>query len=141
MILAYKLGAWMLGDPVADLRLEGLDWEQMKTILIQHSKPLLLGCSIIGFVAAVLSYFVCYRLIVYFRRKDAALAETDAGDGSGRGGTGIAKGGGNPAFPVFGPVFRSQAMVWRMSFPLTMKITISAMLVAWSAIRSSDLEM
>lgn len=34
-----------------------------------------------------------------------------------------------------------QAMVWRMSFPLTMKMTISATLVAWSAIRSRHLEM
>jgi hypothetical protein len=75
MILAYKLGAWILGDPVADLRLDGLDWQQMKAILVQHSKPLLLGCSIIGFVAAFVSYFICYRLIVYFRCKDAALAE------------------------------------------------------------------
>ena len=38
-------------------------------------------------------------------------------------------------------MYRCYAMVCRISFPLTMKITISAMLVAWSAIRSSDFEM
>jgi hypothetical protein len=43
--------------------------------MLHHSKPLLLGCSIIGFVAAVASYFICYWLVVFFRRKDAALAE------------------------------------------------------------------
>ncbi len=75
MIIAYKLGAWILGEQAAELRLDGLDWGQMKAILITHSKPLLLGCSIIGFVAAVASYFICYRLVVFFRRKDAALAE------------------------------------------------------------------
>jgi hypothetical protein len=43
--------------------------------MLHHSKPLLLGCSIIGFVAAIAAYFICYRLVVFFRRKDAALAE------------------------------------------------------------------
>jgi uncharacterized protein (DUF2062 family) len=43
--------------------------------MLHHSKPLLLGCSIIGFVAAIVAYFICYWLVVFFRRKDAALAE------------------------------------------------------------------
>ena len=34
-----------------------------------------------------------------------------------------------------------QSMVCRISFPLTMNITISATLVAWSAIRSRHLEI
>lgn len=75
MIIAYKLGAWLLGGRVSELRLEGMNWEQMKVVLVTQSKPLLLGCSIIGFVAAVAAYFICYRLVVFFRRKDAALAE------------------------------------------------------------------
>lgn len=75
MILAYKLGAWILGGDTADLNLDSLDWEHLKAVLVTHSKPLLLGCSIIGFVAAILAYFICYRLVVFFRRKDAALAE------------------------------------------------------------------
>ncbi len=75
MILAYKLGAWILGGETADLNMSSLDWEHLQAVLVTHSKPLLLGCSIIGFVAAIMAYFICYRLVVFFRRKDAALAE------------------------------------------------------------------
>ena len=34
------------------------------------------------------------------------------------------------------PSFRASHAIWRITFPLTMKTTISAMLVAWSAMRS-----
>jgi uncharacterized protein (DUF2062 family) len=74
MILAYKLGTFLLGSSPVELRLNTLDWVTLKGVLIHHSKPLLLGCSVIGFVAAVASYFICYWLVVFFRRKDAALA-------------------------------------------------------------------
>jgi uncharacterized protein (DUF2062 family) len=74
MILAYKLGTFLLGGSTVELKLNTLDWTTLKGVLIHHSKPLLLGCSVIGFVAAVASYFICYRLVVFFRRKDAALA-------------------------------------------------------------------
>jgi uncharacterized protein (DUF2062 family) len=76
MILSYKLGRWILGGHgTAELNLRNLDWFTLKGVMIHHSKPLLLGCSIIGFVAAVVSYFICYWLVMFFRRKDAALAE------------------------------------------------------------------
>lgn len=75
MVLAYKLGAWILGSTVVEMNLNTLDWETLKGVLVHHSKPLLLGCSIIGFVMAVIAYFACYWLLVYFRKKDAALAE------------------------------------------------------------------
>lgn len=76
MILSYKLGKWLLGGHGAsELRIRNLDWHTLKGVMIHHSKPLLLGCSIIGFFAAVAAYFICYRLLVFFRRKDAALAE------------------------------------------------------------------
>jgi uncharacterized protein (DUF2062 family) len=76
MILSYKLGEWILGGHgTLDLNLHNLDWTTLKGVMIQHSKPLLLGCSIIGFVAAVAAYFICYWLVVFSRRKDAALAE------------------------------------------------------------------
>jgi hypothetical protein len=65
----------MLGGSPVELKLNTLDWATLKGVLIHHSKPLLLGCSVIGFVAAVASYFICYWLVVFFRRKDAALAE------------------------------------------------------------------
>jgi hypothetical protein len=35
----------------------------------------LLGCAIIGFVAAVVAYFGCYWLVVFVRRRDSAQAE------------------------------------------------------------------
>jgi uncharacterized protein len=75
MIFSYKLGAVILQYKKTDLRIRNLDWASLKGVMLHHSKPLLLGCSIIGFVAAIMAYFICYRLVVYFRRKDAALAE------------------------------------------------------------------
>jgi uncharacterized protein (DUF2062 family) len=76
MILSYKLGKLILGGRgTSELNIRNLDWATLKGVMLHHSKPLLLGCSIIGFVAAVVAYFACYRLVVFFRRKDAALAE------------------------------------------------------------------
>lgn len=75
MIYSYKLGAVILQCKRTELRVRDMDWTILKKVLIHHSKPLLLGCSIIGFIAAIIAYFVCYRLVVYFRRKDAAMAE------------------------------------------------------------------
>jgi uncharacterized protein (DUF2062 family) len=76
LILSYKLGKWILGGQgTLELNIRNLDWSTLKGVMLHHSKPLLLGCSIIGFVAAVAAYFICYRLVVFFRRKDAALAE------------------------------------------------------------------
>ena len=75
MIFSYKLGAIILQKRTTALQVRNLDWASLKGVMIHHSKPLLLGCSIIGFVAAVASYFICYWLVVFFRRKDAALAE------------------------------------------------------------------
>lgn len=75
MIFSYKLGAVILQCKKTDLRIRNLDWVSLKGVMIHHSKPLLLGCSIIGFVAAIIAYFVCYRMVVYFRRKDASQVE------------------------------------------------------------------
>ena len=76
MIVSYKLGKWLLGGHgSSELNIRNLEWASLKGVMIHHSKPLLLGCSIIGFVAAVAAYFICYWLVVFFRRKDAALAE------------------------------------------------------------------
>ena len=76
LIYSYKLGKWILGGKgTAELNVRNLDWSSLQGVLIHHSKPLLLGCSIIGFAAAVAAYFACYWLVVFTRRKDAALAE------------------------------------------------------------------
>ena len=72
--LSYKLGALMRGRPVKDLPLSGgLEWHN----LAKYAKSLILGSSVLGFVAAVLAYFVCYFLVVKFRARDAAQAELD----------------------------------------------------------------
>lgn len=75
MIFAYMLGARILGSPTGGLRIDNMEWAVLKDLLMNHSKPLLLGCSIIGFVAAIVAYFLCYWAVMFFRRKDAALAE------------------------------------------------------------------
>ena len=75
LFASYKLGAFVLGRQATPFHLAGLDWQSIRTLLLNHAEPLLLGCSLIGFVAAVAAYFVCYALVVFSRRKDAALAE------------------------------------------------------------------
>lgn len=75
LIFSYKLGARLLGSPEAALRLNGLDWPYLRELLVQHAKPLLLGCSLVGFVAAVVAYFACYWMVVLARRRDAVLDE------------------------------------------------------------------
>jgi uncharacterized protein (DUF2062 family) len=68
---SYKLGRVLQGKPVRELTIHGLDWSSMKP----HATSLLLGCSVIGFVAAVMGYFICYWLVTAFRRRDAGLNE------------------------------------------------------------------
>ena len=71
LAFSYKLGRFLRGKPVNELALKGLEWQHLKP----YAKSLLLGCSITGFVAAVAAYFICYWLVVVFRRKDASMAE------------------------------------------------------------------
>lgn len=68
---SYKLGRIMQGKPVREMAIKGLEWQHLRV----HAKSLLLGSSIIGFVAAVAAYFICYWLVVSFRKKDVAQAE------------------------------------------------------------------
>jgi uncharacterized protein (DUF2062 family) len=68
---SYRLGRFLRGKPVNELALKGLEWQHLKP----YAKSLLLGSSILGFVAAVAGYFICYWLVVAFRRKDAGLKE------------------------------------------------------------------
>ena len=75
MILSYRLGVLILHERPGKFRVPDLDWVSLKGVLLQHSKPLLLGCAIIGFFASIAAYFICYWLVVFFRRKDATLAE------------------------------------------------------------------
>ena len=68
---SFKLGRFLRGKPVTELTLKGLEWHHIKP----YAKSLLLGSSIIGFVAAVAAYFICYWLVTAFRKRDAGLEE------------------------------------------------------------------
>jgi hypothetical protein len=59
------------GLPPEQLHFKGLEWHYLE----KHATSLLLGTSILGFIAAVLSYFICYQLVVRFRQKDETLNE------------------------------------------------------------------
>jgi len=69
LILSYKLGALLLDQPAVSIQTGDIGWPYIKTLLIQHAKPLLLGSSIIGAVAALVIYVVCYWGIVLARKK------------------------------------------------------------------------
>jgi uncharacterized protein len=71
LMASYNLGRFLRGKPVRELAFKTLDWHSIQP----YAKSILLGSSILGFVAAVASYFICYWLVVFFRRKDAALSE------------------------------------------------------------------
>jgi uncharacterized protein (DUF2062 family) len=71
LVASYNLGRLLRGKPVRDLTFTNLDWHSIQP----YAKSILLGSSIIGFMAAVVAYFVCYWLVTFFRRKDAALKE------------------------------------------------------------------
>lgn len=71
LVASYNLGRFLLGKPHKELVFKGLEWQQLQP----YAKSLLLGSAIIGFVAAVAAYFICYWMVITFRRRDAALAE------------------------------------------------------------------
>jgi uncharacterized protein len=71
LMASYNLGRILRGKPVRELAFKNLDWHSIQP----YAKSILLGSSILGFMAAVAAYFVCYWLVTFFRRKDAALAE------------------------------------------------------------------
>jgi uncharacterized protein (TIGR03546 family) len=71
LVASYNLGRFLRGKPAVDLTFTSLSWHNLQP----YAKSILLGSSIIGFMAAVASYFICYWLVTFFRRKDAALNE------------------------------------------------------------------
>ena len=68
---SYQLGRVLLGQPPGELTIRSLEWALLK----KHAAAIILGSSIIGFIVALAGYFLCYWLIVRFRKKDEALAE------------------------------------------------------------------
>ena len=74
--LSYKLGRALLGYAPGELLIKHeLSWQYALQLLDKHGAPLLLGTSVTGFVAAVAAYFLCYFMIVKFRRKDEGMDE------------------------------------------------------------------
>jgi uncharacterized protein len=69
--LSYKIGRVLLGRPPGELHVRSLEWHYLE----KHATSLLLGSSVLGFVAAIIAYFACYWVIVRFRRKDESLRE------------------------------------------------------------------
>lgn len=70
--ISYKLGAFLRGRPLKDLPVaHGIEWHNLE----RYAKSLILGSSLLGFIAAVFAYFLCYYLVLRFRARDAAQAE------------------------------------------------------------------
>jgi len=65
--LSYQVGNFLRGESgVLNLQ-GGFSWHDLE----KHAASLLLGSSLTGFIAAVISYFACYHMVVRFRAKDA----------------------------------------------------------------------
>lgn len=71
LVASYNLGRFLRGKPAKALAFKNLDWHSLQP----YAKSILLGSSVIGFLSAVAAYFICYWLVTFFRRKDAALRE------------------------------------------------------------------
>ena len=53
--LCYVVGAWFLNTPASNFAFE-LSWEWLSTSLVAIWQPFLLGCFIVGLIAAMLGY-------------------------------------------------------------------------------------
>jgi uncharacterized protein (DUF2062 family) len=74
--ISYKLGRVLLGYTPHNLHIKHeLSWQYALKLIDRLGAPLLLGTSIIGSLAAIVGYFLCYLLVVRFRQKDETLNE------------------------------------------------------------------
>lgn len=71
LVMSHKLGTVLLGLPSENLTVDTLGWD----IVRSRATSIIVGSSILGFAAAILAYFLCYYLVVRFRRRDPAFAE------------------------------------------------------------------
>ncbi|HXC92914.1 MAG TPA: DUF2062 domain-containing protein, partial [Geobacteraceae bacterium] len=71
LVTSHSLGSFILGHPIDSFTVKSLDWSALKA----NAAEIMLGSSIIGFVLAIAAYFICYWLIVRFRKKDETLDE------------------------------------------------------------------
>ncbi len=76
LVISYKIGRVLLGRSPQELHIRHeLSWQYALKLLDKHGAYLLLGTSVVGLIAAVLSYFLCYYLVVRFRQRDEAAEE------------------------------------------------------------------
>lgn len=68
---SYKLGEFMLGNKPAVFKVKNLEWSSLKV----YASSIILGSSVIGFIAALVAYALCYWMVVAFRKNDPALSE------------------------------------------------------------------
>lgn len=73
LVASYRLGARILGLTPQKLVLEEPTFARGIELLHTHGAPLVIGSSLLGFAASLLSYALLYYLIVRFRRKDETL--------------------------------------------------------------------
>lgn len=73
LLAGYRLGEHLLGRTPKPLVLKELNWEFGLELLKNHGAPIIIGTSILGFAAALVSYALLYYLIVRFRRRDETL--------------------------------------------------------------------
>jgi uncharacterized protein (TIGR03546 family) len=71
LMASYRLGEFLLGQKPQAVSFKTLDWHHLK----EYATALFIGSSIIGLALAVIAYFLCYWLVVRFRRKDPGLSE------------------------------------------------------------------
>lgn len=71
LVASHSLGSLILGSPSHSFKVKSLEWSALRA----NATEILLGSSIIGFILALVGYFLCYWLIVKFRKKDEALDE------------------------------------------------------------------
>lgn len=71
LTVSYHLGEHVLGREPQPVSFVSLDWHHLK----EYAAALFIGSALIGLLAALISYALCYWLVIRFRRKDPGLAE------------------------------------------------------------------
>lgn len=71
LMASYQLGEFILGRQPRDVSFKILDWHHLK----DYAAALFIGTSLTGLAAALVSYFLIYRLVVRFQQRDQGLAE------------------------------------------------------------------
>ncbi len=60
-LFCYKVGTWILGNVDQEIAF-AWSWEWIRAEIVQRTEPLLVGCSVVGSVAAFIGYFGTHAL-------------------------------------------------------------------------------